>query len=385
MNEEGVKGLFAPLRYALTGEPIAEDLRVSLTPERAAALFELAATHDLAHLFAYGLQENGLLEGELVTKAEREILKAGYRYERLAYEYARITDALERACVPFLPLKGSVIRDRYPQPWMRTSCDIDVLVHEEDLVRATDVLIRECGCAYHEKGSHDVSLFTPARVHVELHYTLVEAGRVNRSNDVLCEVWQTATLREGKGYFYEMPDEMFYFYHVAHMAKHFEDGGCGVRPFLDLYLLEGTGSEEKRDALLSRGGLLLFARVGRALARVWLGGAAHDSVTEKMQTFVLRGGVYGNTENRIAVHREKKGGRVKYLLSKIFLSYDILKFQYPILQKHKILTPVMEVRRWGKLIFCGHLKRTVSEMRLNASITESEAEDTRRFLNEIGL
>lgn len=385
MKEEGVKLLFAPLRYALTDEPIADDLRAEMTPERAAALFELAATHDLAHLFAYGLQENGLLEGPLAERAEREILKAGYRYERLAYEYARITDALERARVPFLPLKGSVIRDRYPRPWMRTSCDIDLLVHEEDLVRATDVLIRECGCAYHEKGSHDVSLFTPARVHVELHYTLVEEGRVNSSSDVLRDVWQSATLREGKGYFYEMPDELFYFYHIAHMAKHFEDGGCGVRPFLDLYLMEGEEGEEKRDALLSRGGLLLFARVARALCRIWFGEGVHDSVTEKMQAFVLRGGVYGNTENRVAVHREKKGGRVKYLLSKIFLSYDILKFQYPILQKHKVLTPVMEVRRWGKLLFCGHLKRTVSEMRLNASITESEADGTRRFLEEIGL
>ena len=27
-----------------------------------------------------------------------------------------------------------------------------------------------------------------------------------------------------------MLDELFYFYHIAHMVKHFENGGCGIRP-----------------------------------------------------------------------------------------------------------------------------------------------------------
>ena len=54
-----------------------------------------------------------------------------------------------------------------------------------------------------------------------------------------------------------MTDEMFYFYHIAHMAKHFEEGGCGIRPFIDLWTLDNIKDvdHDKRDELLSRGNL----------------------------------------------------------------------------------------------------------------------------------
>lgn len=29
-----------------------------------------------------------------------------------------------------------------------------------------------------------------------------------------------------------MKEEMFYFYHIAHLAKHFEVGGCGIRQII---------------------------------------------------------------------------------------------------------------------------------------------------------
>ena len=62
-------------------------------------------------------------------------------------------------------------------------------------------------------------------------------------------------------------DKMFYFYHVAHMAKHFEIGGCGVRPFLDSYLLlyYAQYRTESCCQLLRKGGLLTFAKA----VKIW--------------------------------------------------------------------------------------------------------------------
>ena len=87
-----------------------------------------------------------------------------------------------------------------------------------------------------------------------------------------------------------------------------------------------------------------------------------------MEDYILRGGVYGNNENRISVQQQKKGGQIRYALTKIFLPYSEIKFHYPILQKHKWLTLFMEVRRWFKLIFCGHAKRTLNELKFNQTI-----------------
>ena len=65
--------------------------------------------------------------------------------------------------------------------------------------------------------------------------------------------------------------------------------------------------------------------------------------------------------------------------------YDVIKFHYPVLQKHRWLTPIMEVRRWFKLIFCGHAKRTVRELKYNSNISRAEAENAQAFLKNIGL
>lgn len=48
----------------------------------------------------------------------------------------KICRALDDAGIDYIPLKGSVLCNLYPAPEMRTSSDIDVLVHEEDLERA---------------------------------------------------------------------------------------------------------------------------------------------------------------------------------------------------------------------------------------------------------
>ena len=72
-------------------------------------------------------------------------------------------------------------------------------------------------------------------------------------------------------------------------------------------------------------------------------------------------------------------------LARIFLPYDVIKFHYPILQKYRFLTPVMQVRRWCKLVFCGHLGRVVTEINYNNHIAEKDEKDTRYLLDSMDL
>jgi hypothetical protein len=67
------------------------------------------------------------------------------------------------------------------------------------------------------------------------------------------------------------------------------------------------------------------------------------------------------------------------------LPYDALKFNYPILQKHKWLMPVMQVRRWFNLLLRGRLRRSMHELNVNAKTTDATQEGMRRLLREIGL
>ena len=120
------------------------------------------------------------------------------------------------------------------------------------------------------------------------------------------------------------------------MAKHFVGtGGCGIRSFLDMWVLNHCVdfNQEKRETLLADGGLTVFAKQAALLSEVWFGAAGHTEITRQLETYILRGGVYGTTTNRVAVQQQKRGGKVKYALSRILIPYKVIRFHYPILQK----------------------------------------------------
>ncbi len=378
--------LFALLRSALRGGKLAREERECVSPELLAALLETSSRHDIVHLLVLGLKQNDLLPSA-VTALEKHILKAVYRSERLKGESVRLSAALEAARIPFVPLKGTVLREYYPEPWMRTSCDIDILVHKEDLEKAAAYLAQKLQYEEKERSTHDISLFSPQGNRIELHFDLVEEGRANNAIGILRGVWENVSPRKGYQYQYEMTDAFFYFYHIAHMAKHFENGGCGIRPFIDLWILDHMDGVDrsKRDSLLAGGGLLPFANAARRLSGIWLDGWEADALSMRLQEYILHGGIYGSSENRVVLQQKKKGGRLGYLLSRVFVPYTTLKRYYPVLEKHRWLLPFMQVRRWFMLLKPDVAGRTRRELLTNGSVKKAEAEEMNALLKSLGL
>ena len=360
----------------------------TLTDEELVKLYKLSKSHDLAHLVGDALIKNDLIgDGEIKAKFQKQMMLAVYRYEKINYELGRLRETLNEAQIPFIPLKGSVIRQYYPEPWMRTSCDIDILVHESDLDRATVVLVDKLTYKQESKGSHDIGLFSDNGVHLELHYSLIEEKRVGNIESVLQSVWEKA-VPVAETLEYVLSDEMFYYYHVAHMAKHFVGtGGCGVRPFVDIWALNHRVpfDKEKRNALLAEGGLLTFATEAESLTEVWFGEGVHTDTTRKMQDYLLRGGVYGTTANRVSVQQVRRGGKVRYAISRIWLPYDILKYRYPSISGKHFLLPLYEVRRWLALIFSDSAKQSMNELKLNSSTTNEGQAQTKEMLSKLEI
>ncbi len=386
MEQKTVKTLFALLRSALCGTALTEDERNDYSPEMLKDLLKISAQQDTEHLLALGLKKNRLISNEN-TEFEKYIFKAAYRYKRLTYEYESVYKALEEARIPFLPLKGAVIAKYYPEAWMRTSCDIDILVHPEDLENAVSYLIKNLKYVEKERTPHDISLISPTKVSVEIHFDLIEEGRAKNSIDVLKSVWENSTRREGSEYCYEMSDPFFYFYHVAHMAKHFENGGCGIRPFIDLWILDNLTNVNKdsRAALLSKCDLIKFAEVAGNLSQMWFGNKEPDELLLKTQYFILRGGIYGSPNNRVSIQQTQKGGKFKYILSRIFIPYKKLKRYYPILDKHPWLTPFMQIRRWFMLLRPDVAELAKQELAVNNKLEKAKSDEMNKFLENVGL
>ena len=382
--------LFALIRFELFSDPFPEDLKAQLTEENLSALYALSDKHDLAHLIGDALYKLGMLPKDSPTAAkfQKSQVLALYRYTKLEHERKQIFRVFEENSISFVPLKGTIIRSLYPQPHLRTSCDIDILIHREDTDRAIQQL---SACLKYRTNPelihfHDVSLLSPGDTHLELHFTLEE--NKDHLDRVLSKSWDYCSpIEEGRSEHHQSP-EFFIFHHIVHMALHFLGGGCGIRPLADLYLLRKKMPYEESIVLdlCSKCGMSTFYTQAKALSDVWFGHQLHNSTTQKMEVFILHGGVYGMIDNAVAIRQKKRGGSLSYMLSRIFMPYRHLKVRYPILVKHKWLFPVMTIRRWFSLLLSPvRRKRVQKELKISNSMTQETQENVGALLSELGL
>ena len=376
--------MFRLFRYALQTDSKKET--ISLDREWWEKIYKLSKKHDLAHLIGYALKKSNTIIDEDLQKAFDQIMNmAAFRYVKISYDLEAMSNALEKAKIRFIPLKGSVLRRYYSDPWLRTSCDIDILISDSDVEKAKKVLVEELNYAYVSEWNYEISFYTPTKTHIELHHILNDE---NKSVDkVLSTVWERSIPIPNCSFHYEMSDEMFYFYHIAHMAKHFVNGGCGIRPFIDIWVLNHNCEfdKKKRYNLLDEAGLLQFAKAAEQLSEVWINNQPHTPLSEQLQQFILSGGTYGTVENRVLVQQAITGGKFSYIMSRVFLPYDQLKLTYPNLEKRKWLFPFYQVKRWFRLFGKGKLKKSIQEAKTTSSVTNEENDQTTRLLIELGI
>lgn len=380
--------LFALLRYELCGEPVSEEVKASLSPDALERVYALSKKHDLAHLAGDALSKLGVLgNDESSQKLKQAAFQAVYRYTRLSYAYQSICKVLEENKILFIPLKGSVLRGCYPEPWMRTSCDIDILIHEQDVQPAIQALTDSLQYQYKSQWFYEYSLYSPDGVRLELHSNTIEKTESQACEEVLSQVWDRSVPEEGWSYRRSMTDEMFWFYHIQHMSKHFSHGGCGIRPFLDIWVMNHRMEfdRDKRRQLVAAGGLDKFSAAAEALAEAWFAGAQPDSLTQQMEQYVITGGVYGTVSNRTAVETAKKGSRLKHIWTRIFMPYETLKYCYPVLQRNKWLYPVFLVVRWFRMLFGGGAGAAMRELKTSTTFSSQEITATENMLKHLGL
>lgn len=362
-------------------------------------VYKFSKAHDVAHLVGDALNKSGVFENlpadldeneraaiaKVKEKFDEQIFTAVYRYENINYELEQICKTLEEAKIPFIPLKGSVLRKYYPEPWMRTSCDIDILVKEKDADNAAEYLQTQLQYGVDRKGQHDVSMFTASNVHVELHFKLLDSD-FKQVKDLI-DVWSGDEISLLSDSEYQMSKELFLLYHIYHMAKHFVHGGCGIKPFIDLWIIKNKVGfdEEKAQKMLQESGLLAFFERSTDLVNVWFEGKEHSEITQEMEDYILQGGVYGTLKQNLAMSQNKKGGKFRHLMSRIFLSYKDMAVYYPSLKKCPILFPFYQVRRWCRILFCGGRKAAMNEIKVNQNITTEEQERAKKLLEELNL
>ncbi len=387
-TEKTKKDDFAQIRPLLLGmlraeltEDAAPFSAADITPDTLAALYRLASKQDLTHIVSAALHR-AAVPHDLTPFKKQEVLSV-VRMEQQKFVTEQICKELSAASVPFVLLKGSVLRPYYPKPYMRTFCDIDVLVKPEDVETADQCLRTRLGATRCFIGDHDISFTCTHDVHVELHFSL--RCTVNDAADaLLAKAWEFAKPFEGSQYVFD--DGFFLLYHIAHMAKHFIHGGCGVRPFMDLHVMQTRMHLDCRaaDALLEEAGLYAFAEGALALSRVWFADQTHTELTRTMEHYLFSSSIYGSLENWVAFSRTKHSG-MGHVFHRLFLPYGDMVHYFPTLKKHPVLLPYFWCVRLWRVIRGGRLGLRLHEASLSRRMTPDGFEDSRFLSEKLGL
>lgn len=384
MNENTIKILMSCLSSSIKEAPLSDEEKALCTQETISEIMAVAKDHDITQLVYKGLYENGLVT-DTDASYKNSIFKTIFRYENQNYELKRVRSLLEKNEIPFILLKGSVLRNYYKEPWLRTSCDIDILIKKEDIEKAKGLIVNELNYECTFVSTHDISLMSPNRVHIELHFELKETDF--KESPLLTQIWDGGELVKVSGCEYAMTNEMFLFFHIYHMAKHFKYGGCGIKPLVDLWIIKNKMNydENKVAALLKQEGLDKLYSFALLLVDAWFENQSHTEITKSMEDFILQGGVYGTVEQNLAMEQGAKGGAFKRLWGRIFMPYSQLKKSYKVLIKWPILYPFLQIVRWFRIAFGPGRKRATTEIKSNKSVTQEERNTAKSLIDELGL
>ena len=348
---------------------------LSLTSEDVRSVLEMAKKHSLSHLVSDALKRTQNIEDTaLLSLLNGNVYSAVIRHQILDDELKRIASVLDRHQIPYIPLKGSVLCEDYPKPWMRNRRDIDILVSAENHQKACDALCEELKYTFYRENKNDRVFTTPQKLTVEVHHHLISDEYIPQSMSILDSVWKKSAPVSAESFCFRMDSDMYVYHHIAHMAKHCLSGGCGIRPVLDLWIISRNRDYMSNELRrwLEESGLLVFAESMDELCKVWFCDKPHTKATLAVQEFIAVGGEMGN-ENFCHFRRmKKKGGKIGYFLSRIFLPYDEIKEQYPIVEKHRILVPFCQIRRLVSFLFGKKRKVMKSEVKKVNTVSQTD-------------
>ena len=388
--------LFSLISPVVLGGDRAEEPR-AVKADALSAVYAHAKRHDLGHLLAQAVRENAKFKIEkpeteheplgddafkaLMAELEKSELTAVWRVKNIENEQGRVRKCLEDAGIPFILLKGAVVRGYYPAAWMRTSSDIDVLVHSDAIPEVVKSLKDVCGYKVDEALPHAAAFYSASGVRIEVMTDFEGDGEDCR---LLNAAWRDSSDNGGAEHF--LTPEHYYFYHVAHMASHMRSGGCGIRPFIDLYLINAKLdlNRTRINEMLAEFGLSTFESAAVKLSEMWMLGRDTAELSA-LEEYVLAGGVYGTVVQGVAANRRGGQGKFRYVMRRIFMPYSELKKRHPALDGRPWLTPFFEVWRWCGLVVPSRFKRSRAELKSAVALDNEGVTTVESLLDSLGI
>ena len=326
-------------------------------------LYQVAGAHYLTAVCAYALESAGVYTNKYTEGKARAIRKNIV----LDVERDSVFSRFDKAGIWYVPLKGIIIKDYYPEIGMRQMADNDILVdktRQEDIKR----IMLECGfyVKQYDKSKHDVYLKEPL-CNFQMHVSLFETDSKDPLYCYFKDIDKRLLSEDGSCQ-RRFTDEDFYLYIKAHEYKHYASGGTGLRNLVDTYLLLNRfGSSYDWDYLyaeLDKMQIREYEKQSRELAMHLFSGKKLTDEEKKLLDYFIFSGTYGNMENNINNSLKKNNySKTKYIFSRLIPPMSEIEKRYPIVYKHRILLPLLPVYRVINLLMRNR-RKLINEVRI---------------------
>lgn len=351
--------------------------------------YPLAKHHQIFGIVLSGLTSAGLAsDAPVMKKLFTGALAETVFHEQQASALNKVFSVFDREAVSYMPLKGTLLKRLYPRPELRVMSDADILIKTEEYGKIRAVLT-DLGYTETYESDHEI-VWKKQGITLELHKHLIPSYNTEYFA-YFGTGWERA-VKDEKGYRLSQNDEFIFVF--THFAKHYRDGGIGIKHLVDLWLilqnydldLDYVIGELKKMRLD-----IFFKNVQNTLA-VWFDGQESDEVTGLITETVINSGAYGTSEDRKSAGsvRASEGhavgsrkAKLAVLRKMFFPPVSSLKDRYTYLTKAPLLLPFAWLCRIAYAVtHNGRLSRSLTAFRKTSS---KQAVTMEQSLKTVGL
>lgn len=340
------------------------------------ALFEFSKSHSVDNIVCIALEKLNMMPEQYRQAYTRSYKISLVREATQEIETQEICGELERLGIKHMLLKGSVMKHLYPSPDLRSMCDVDIL-YDKKFADKLGAVMEECGYSLYEaSGTGDVNLSYLKKpfMNIEFHGLLMDKD-IPLYNAYFGENFEHTVPDEGCRVKY--PDEDFFVFMMAHLAKHYFNGGTGLRSLVDIWLYLRSKPELDTAAVRSKLReieLDEFADIIIGVCGVLFDGNEPTALQSEIIDYIFHSGTYGTMSHKSVNNMEgkSKGG---FLLARLFPGRDFMAINYPTVRKCAVLLPLFWVVRLLKVLFKKDYKGSDVSMVMSMSGSQLDARE----------
>lgn len=365
------------------------DLSKEFDPKEA---YVLAVKHQIVPLIYYGLAKTDKL-GVVGTKFLMSTANLT-QYSAIQLEEAQtFFDRLDKAGIPYLKMKGTILKKLYRYPEMRMMSDIDVYA-KMDRYEEIKAILTDLGYTYKTESNHEI-IWEKGKIVFELHKRLIPSYTKDLFSYFGDDPWDRLTRVDKNRFEYKMTENDTYIYLFTHFAKHYRDGGIGIKFLTDFYVYEKNNSLDYQyiENELNKIGLLEFYKNTKRVLDVWFFDKEGDEITDFITGKIFASSAYGEKKSKLEAealrlaqaNKNAKAGKRKRKLQMIFPPYQQMCGKYPFLKGWAILLPLMWVVRIISALFKKKGGSAIASMNNLDKVTNEQIERYDAELHYVGI